>query len=135
MSFGIFSDYMYFDIQKNLCITKRPLSSKRSKMVFKTYYGLMQIKSIAECPKGSILQYFRPSLSYQLSLRPWFCLFLSGCFTQVLLHRLIVGLTIMLNFDYHDTFTYNNTTIQGLTSCCITTVSLTINLDKYCGFT
>ena len=28
---------------------------------FKTNYRLMQIKSIAECSKGSILQYFRPS--------------------------------------------------------------------------
>ena len=32
---------------------------------------------------GSILQYFQPSLRYHLSLRPLFCLFLSGCFTQV----------------------------------------------------
>ena len=38
----------------------------------------MQVKSIAE--------YFRPSLSYQLSLRSLFCLFLSGRFTQVLLY-------------------------------------------------
>ena len=45
----------------------------------------MQVKSIAECSKGSILQYFRPSLSYHLSLRSWFCLFFSGCFTQDLL--------------------------------------------------
>ena len=29
----------------------------------------MQVKSIAECSNGSILQYFRPSLSYHLSLR------------------------------------------------------------------
>ena len=29
---------------------------------------LMQVKSIAECSKGSILQYFRPSFSYHLSL-------------------------------------------------------------------
>ena len=36
----------------------------------------MQVKSIAECSKGSILQYFRPSLSYLLSLRYLFCLFL-----------------------------------------------------------
>ena len=43
----------------------------------------MQVKSIAEC--SSILQYFLPSLSYQLSLKPLFYLFLSGCFTQVLL--------------------------------------------------
>ena len=56
----------------------------RPKMFFKTDYRLMQVKSIAECSKGSILQYFRPSLSYQLlSLKPLFCLFLSGCLTQV----------------------------------------------------
>ena len=33
----------------------------------------MQVKIIAECSKGSILQYFRPSLSYHLSLRPLPC--------------------------------------------------------------
>ena len=31
-------------------------------LVFKSNYRLMQVKSIAECSKGSILQYFRPSL-------------------------------------------------------------------------
>ena len=40
-----------------------------------TNYRLMQVKSIAECFKGSILQYFRPSLSYHLLLRSLFCLF------------------------------------------------------------
>ena len=46
---------------------ERPRS--RRHMVFKTNYRLMQVK-------GSILQYFRPSLSYMyhLSLRPLFCL-------------------------------------------------------------
>ena len=39
----------------------------------------MQVKSIE-----SILQYFRPSLSYHLSLRPLFCLFLSGNLRYVL---------------------------------------------------
>ena len=34
----------------------------------------------------SILLYFWPSLSYNLSLLPLFCLFLSGCFRQVLLY-------------------------------------------------
>ena len=62
---------------------------KDQKLVFKTIYSLMQVKSIAECSKGSILQYFRPSLSYHLSLRPFFGLFLSGCFTQVLLYCFI----------------------------------------------
>ena len=46
----------------------------------------MQVKSIAECSKGSILQYFLPSLCSHLSLRSLFCLFLSGCFTQVSLY-------------------------------------------------
>ena len=46
---------------------------KDRKLVYKTNYRLMQVKSIAECSKGSILQYFLPSLSYQLSLRPLFC--------------------------------------------------------------
>ena len=36
-------------------------SQKDHKFVFKTYYFLIQAKSIAECANGSILQYFRPS--------------------------------------------------------------------------
>ena len=51
-----------------------------------TDYRLMQVKCIAECSKGSILQYFRPSLSYYLSLRFLFCLYLSGRVRQVLLY-------------------------------------------------
>ena len=30
---------------------------------------------------------FQPSFSYHLSLRPLFCLFLSGCLRQVLLYK------------------------------------------------
>ena len=56
------------------------------KLVFKTYYRLMQVKSFAECSKGSILQNFWPSLSYHLSLISLFCLFLSGRLRQVLLY-------------------------------------------------
>ena len=44
-------------------------SKRPQKLVFNTNYCIMQVKSIAECSKGSILQYFRPSLSYHLSLR------------------------------------------------------------------
>ena len=44
---------------------KRPLS-KIQKIGFITNYRLMQVKSIAECSKGSTLRYFRPSLSYHL---------------------------------------------------------------------
>ena len=63
---------------------KRSLSI-RPKLFFKTNYRLTQVKSIAECSNGSILQYLRPSLSYYLSLRSLLCLFLSGRFTQILL--------------------------------------------------
>ena len=61
-------------------------SKKTKKLVFKTEYCLMLVKSIAECSKGSILQYFRPSLGYHLPLRQLFCLFLSGRLRQVLLY-------------------------------------------------
>ena len=53
---------------------KRPLL-KDHKLVFKTNYCLMQVNSIVECSIGSILQYFCPSLSYNLSLRPLFVFF------------------------------------------------------------
>ena len=45
----------------------------------------MQVTSIAECSKGSILQYFWPSLSNNVPLILSF-LFLSSRFTQVLLY-------------------------------------------------
>ena len=60
-------------------------------MVFKTDYHLMQVESIAECFRGSILQYFRPSLSYHLSLRSLFYLLLSVPLRQVLLYSLDVA--------------------------------------------
>ena len=48
-------------------------------------YRLMPVKSIEECSKGSILQYFRPSLSCTFPLRLLFCTLLSGRLRQVLL--------------------------------------------------
>ena len=58
----------------------------------------MQDKSIAECSKKSILLYFRPSLSYHLSLRPLFCLFLSGRLGQVFLYfKVLQTLKLILN--------------------------------------
>ena len=53
-------------------------SQKERKLVFNNNYRLMQVKSIAECSKRNILQYFRPSLSYHLPLRSLFCLFFTG---------------------------------------------------------
>ena len=69
-------------IQRTKWITVKPVISGHSKrilkLVFKTDYRSMQIKSI--------LQYFQPSLSCHLSLRSLFCLFLSGRLRQVLLY-------------------------------------------------
>ena len=48
--------------------------------------SLMKDKSIAECSKGSILQYFWPALSNSWSYKPIFSLFESGRFTQVFLY-------------------------------------------------
>ena len=70
----------FYNVQLNPCKTD---SQKDHKLIFKTNYRLMQVKSNAEVPRGS-KGYFRPSLSYHLLLRPLFCLFLSGRFTQVL---------------------------------------------------
>ena len=64
---------------------KQP-SSKRPKIGFKTDIRSMEVKSVAECCKGSILQYFWPLLSYHLSFRSVFYLVFSGRFTQVLLY-------------------------------------------------
>ena len=50
--------------------------------------SLMKVESIAECSKGSILQYFWPALSDNWSWKPIFGLFKSGRFTQVLLYSI-----------------------------------------------
>ena len=83
--------------------------AKKQKFVFKTNYLLMQVKSIAECSKESILQHFRPSLSYHLSLRSLFCLFLSGRFRQVLLYKkLVIGvITVMVVISVKIVITVN----------------------------
>ena len=58
---------------------KAATQNEDQKLVFKTDFRLMQVKSFAE---GSSLQYFRPSLSNHLSLRPLFCIFLNGRLRQ-----------------------------------------------------
>ena len=70
------------------------VTERRSKLFFKIGYRLMLVKSIAECSKGSILQYFRPSLSYHLPLRSLFCLFLSGRLRQVLLYVTLCAMVV-----------------------------------------
>ena len=69
---ALIDDYMYEKGTANLCKTA---TFKKTKMVFKTNYSLMQVCNTT----------IRP-LSYHLSLRSLFCLFLSGRFTEVILY-------------------------------------------------
>ena len=64
------------------CLISSGHSKRQPKLVFKTDYRLMQAKVLQNA-----LQYFWPSLSYHLSLRSLFCLFLSGRLRQVLLYN------------------------------------------------
>ena len=74
-------------VQYNLCKTT---ALKKGKNAFQEQSLLkVHAKCIAECSNGSILQYFRPSLSYHLSLGPYFCLFLSGRLREVLLYTVV----------------------------------------------
>ena len=66
----------------------KPPLSKRRKIGFQDQLSLNAGQKYCRMLQGnpwSILQYFRPSLSYHLSLRSLFCLFLSGRFTQLCL--------------------------------------------------
>ena len=66
-------------------VQEKPVLSGLSKLdktnVLNTDGSIMQVKSIAECSLGSILQYFWPALSNNPSLKPTFGLLLSDCLT------------------------------------------------------
>ena len=91
-------------IPNKKCVTVKPVLSDHSKedqkLVFKTDNRLIQVKSIAECSNGSILQYFRPSLSYHLPLRLLFCPFLSGRLRQVLLYVSFLLKNLFVNISF-----------------------------------
>ena len=58
---------------------------KNKNMILITYCALRRFLKL-HVIHGTILQYFRPSLSYHLSLLSLFCLFLSDHLRQVLLY-------------------------------------------------
>ena len=59
---------------------------RRPKIVFQDQILLNAGQKYCRILSWIILQYFQPSLSYHLSLRPLFCLFLSGRLRQILLY-------------------------------------------------
>ena len=73
-------------IYSKTCL-KWPLK-KRSKIDFQDRLSLNAGRKYCRMLQKSILQYFRPALSYHLSLRSLFCLCLSGRFRQVILYVL-----------------------------------------------
>ena len=58
-------------------------SKRRPNIGFQDQLSLNAGQKYCRILQESILQYFRPSLSYHLSLRPLFCLYLSGPLRQV----------------------------------------------------
>ena len=75
--------------------TVKPVKNGQSKKEKKGFQDQLSLN--AGQKYCSILQYFRPSLSYYLSLRSLFCLFLSGRFTQVLLYiQNILNIVVIL---------------------------------------
>ena len=76
-------DYTCETFYSKTCL-KRPLK-KKTKIGFQDRLSLDAGQRYCRMLQGSILQYFRPSFSYYLSLRSLFCLFWSGGLRQVLL--------------------------------------------------
>ena len=62
--------------------------------ILMTNGSLMKVESIAECSKGSILQYFWPALSDNQCWKPNLGVFESGRFTQVLLYQSTAGIQL-----------------------------------------
>ena len=94
------------DFNNNFFATVKPVlsghSKRRPKLVYKTDYRFNAGQKYCRMLQESILQYFRPSLSYHLSLRPLFCLILSGRLRPVLLY-----------------FQRSNSTRGSMSLCCL----------------
>ena len=82
---GLETKYQNF-IYSKTCFKRPP--KQRLKKGFKDQLSLNADQKYCRMLQESILQYFRPALSYHLSLRHLFCLFLSGHLRQVLLYVL-----------------------------------------------
>ena len=74
---------MHTCIKYSITCRKRSLS-KIPKIIFQDHFSLRS-KVLQNAPRGGIMQCFRSALSYRLSLRSLFRLFVSGRLRQVLL--------------------------------------------------
>ena len=83
-----------FISKSKTCLT-RPLK-KKTNIGFQDRFSLNADRKYCRMLQESILQNFRPSLNYLLSLRLLFCLFLSGRLRQVLLYMYTVFSAVMM---------------------------------------
>ena len=75
--------YAYFQtVQYSKICNQRPLK-KKTKIGFQEQSSINAGQKYYRILSWSILQYVRPSLSYPISLRPLFCLFMSDRLRQV----------------------------------------------------
>ena len=77
-----------FKVEKTVKPVLNSHLKRRPKVGFQDRLSLNAGQKYCRMLEVSILQYFQPSLSYHLSSRLLFCLFLSGCLRQVLLQYL-----------------------------------------------
>ena len=88
------------------------LLKKKTKIGFQDRLLLNVDQKYCRMLQESILQYFRPLLSYYLSLRPLFCVILSGILRQVLLYSKLSKDEIPHYLDLH--FSLNMASEKGI---------------------
>ena len=89
--------FMSFKRQNTVKLVLSGHSKRKPKIGFQDRLSLHAGQKYCRMLQESILQYFRPSSSYHLSLRPLFCLFLSGCLKQVFLYVYQISLLQILS--------------------------------------
>ena len=127
-----------FHVLKFLCYTVKPAlsghSKRRPKIDFHDRLSLNAGQKYCRMLQVSILQYFRPSLSYHLSLRLLFCLFMSGCLRQVLLYfkgkiLYVKTLVYMLGHENIRVRYLRNRSVLAV-NCCIITHCLEVSCKE-----
>ena len=83
---------------------KRPLKKKKTKIGFQDRLLLNAGQTYCRMLQNRILQYFGPSLSYHLSLKPLFCLFLSDPLSFTVYYMFVAGrcgtsISLVTQFD------------------------------------
>ena len=89
-------------------------SKRRTKFGFKDRLSLNTGQKYCRMLQESILQYFRPALSYHLSLRPLFCLFLRGRLRRVLLYYICSKIFSLFLFLFSNKILVNRTGINKM---------------------